>query len=203
MTNDSSARSRQHALANALLERWDGLLRQFDGTPDWVLSLARQLDMWVGDELSGDNVYYEVTYDRPPVDARPEDTARTLEPTALNSPNLYIRAITSNSFLAVDVSKPVGEAEPTEISVFLRPRSHLMSLEVEDPPDDSAPQQSLVRLSLTYLGGENFLLPRRDDALGRWRPGDETDVFRELRRDLWTPAVEAGQAVFPFNTSTT
>jgi|SRR6478735_5824219 len=201
MTKDSCARSRQHALADALLERWDGLLGQFHGTPDWLLSLARQLDIWVGDELSGENVYYEVTYDRPPVDAVPADATRPLEPTALNSPNLYIRAITSNFFLAVDVSKPVGEAEATEISVFLRPRSHLMSLEVEEVPD-SAPQQNLVRLSLTYLGGENFLLPRRDDALGKWKPGDETDVFRELRRDLWTPAVAAGQAVFPFNTST-
>lgn len=103
---------------------------------------------------------------------------------------------------AVDVSKPVGESQPTAISVFLRPRNHLMSLGVVEVPDSASPQH-LVRLSLTYLGGGTFVLPRRDDAIGKWTPGDETDVFRELRRDLWTPALEAGQAVFPFNAPAT
>jgi len=96
---------------------------------------------------------------------------------------------------------PEVKVPVTAISVFLRPRTHLTSPVADELPA-SPPQQNLVRLSLTYLGGENFLLPRRDDALGKWKPGDETDVFRELRRDLWTPAVAAGQAVFPFNTST-
>lgn len=53
MAGEASIRDRQRARAKGLLERWDSLAEIAD-PPEWLMSLALQLELWVGDELGVD-----------------------------------------------------------------------------------------------------------------------------------------------------
>lgn len=193
-----TTRDRQRARAEALLEHWDGLRARNTDTPKWVMTLALQLELWVGTELREDNVHYEITYDYPPADAQRTARATHVETDALSSTALYIRALTDSFFVAVDVSKPSGQPEPATVSMSLIPRSQLTSLAVEEVPVED-PRPNPIQLVLTYANGESFTLPRRDGSLGQWRSGEETAVLRALQKDLWLPPLVAGRAVFPFH----
>lgn len=195
-TSEPSRKDRSYALIERLLDAWDGLRPRQTDTPKWVARLAFQLDLWVGDELDH-TLYQEIGYDHPPTEAH-EAAGKMLDSNALNSSSLYLRAISTNFFVAVDVQKASGQNATVEVAVFLAPRSHLASLEVEEI-DVHGLGPDTTQLTLRYAGRESaFVLPRNEDPLNFWEEGEDTKVFRALRDDLWAEAGASGSPVLPY-----
>ena len=189
-SSDAPLRAAQNRRVDWLEERWIGIRRKYSSIPDWLTRLARQLELWVGDELDNEPAYLEVSFGPVPPDAVPV-SGESVGWNAFYANALFLRALTATFFVAVDVQKPTSQIAEASVSIFIIPRSTLRTLQATDWTV-SATESDTVRLELRYDGTEvPFHIPHADEMFDTtpWLGGDDLRVFRELRDDLWAPSL--------------
>lgn len=162
--------------------------RKYEGIPAWLSQLARQLELWVGEELDSNPPYLEVSFGQPPTNAVPAAGER-LSRNAFYADALFLRSVTKSFWVAVDVGKPSGQIADASVSVVVVPRTRLISLQAIDWSLRWGEPET-IRLKLSYDGVESsFCVSHVEESVDTvaWIGGDGLRLFRTLRDDLWSP----------------
>lgn len=186
-------------MTDRLESGWDGLSTPVQQPPVWLEKLALQLELWIGNAALSRSPYLKISYEPPTEEAWDGQPANTPS-NALLSESLFLRAITREHFVAVDVRKAAGDREAVSADMVVHPRDHLTQLSATEIVM-RGPSADAIRLRLEYSNGTEYLLPHDDSYDEEWREAKGIEVFKALRGDLWQAPSLSGRAYIDIQTT--